>query len=81
MQVHKAAEGRVHPDRGVGLRFPRFLRIRWGLPGWLCGVLVPETRATQSMQFNRAAACAAMLAICSPARPSPLLEVHLDGGS
>jgi hypothetical protein len=27
-QVHKAAVGRVHPDRGLGLRFPRFLRIR-----------------------------------------------------
>jgi DNA ligase-1 len=28
MQVHKAALGRVHGERGLGLRFPRFLRRR-----------------------------------------------------
>lgn len=26
--VHKAAVGRVHEDRGIGARFPRFLRCR-----------------------------------------------------
>jgi DNA ligase-1 len=28
--VHMAGHGRVHPERGVGLRFPRFLRTRVG---------------------------------------------------
>eukprot|EP00878_Enallax_costatus_P033108 GHUV01036495.1.p2 GENE.GHUV01036495.1~~GHUV01036495.1.p2 ORF type:complete len:110 (+),score=30.19 GHUV01036495.1:513-842(+) len=26
--VHRAAAGRLHADRGLGLRFPRYLRIR-----------------------------------------------------
>lgn len=34
LQVHKAALGRVHSERGLGLRFPRFLQIRCAC---LCG--------------------------------------------
>ena len=26
--VHKAAVGRLHPERGVAVRFPRFVRVR-----------------------------------------------------
>lgn len=63
-QVHKAAVGRVHPDRGLGLRFPRFLRIRQAIQPVQGGHGGSAARHQQS-----AAATACMW--------GPLLRVHL----
>ena len=41
--VHVAAYGTAHPDRGLSLRFPRFLRVRPDKP---------PTEATTSQQLR-----------------------------